>query len=353
MHTRDQIETALRVENLDFDVLETDGGWALVAPELGAKVLAAGVDRESLFWVSTSLSKDSWCVGGQRTWLAPELGDRGFFGTSAQDWTVPPELDPGRYRRIEAPTGELAARCDLTIKRLDGRTFTLGIVRSIGIEPISVKGCVSGLRIRVGSRLINAMDRELEAEVGLWNIVQTPAEVTGTFLIPLRSSNLPEPNHRVYRLYFGDLPADWVVETPNLLYPKARAGRWFKIGIPPTIATGSLGYLRPSRVDDEPEVRHTLVVLRSAAEPAARYVDKPPFQQVGNGDVFQCYNSPDEKQLNFCELEAHAPAIVLGPGEVQDTYVEILLFKAGLEELQGVCRQFMSTEMDTERLFLD
>ena len=354
MRTRKEIEYALQAGNLMYECLETDeGGWALAVPELGAKVLAAGVDRESLFWVNPLLEKGAWCVGGQRTWLAPELGNRGFFGTNAEDWRVPPQLDPGSYRRIETANGELALRCDLAIDRMDGRAFALGIVRSFRVESVSVGASEPALQIRVGNRLINRMDRTLEEEVGLWNIIQAPARHTGTFLIPLKSSRPPQPDGKAWRLYFGDLPTDWVSETPNLLYIRARAGRWFKIGIPPAAASGTLGFLRPSRVDDGPDLRHTLIVMRSAVEPAAHYIDKPPHQAAGNGDALQCYNSPEKRKLNFCELEAHAPASALGPGVEQSGHITILLFKAGPDELRRVAGRLLSRELDTERLFLD
>jgi len=51
MRTRDEIEQALRKNDLKFHRLETDeGGWAILVPELGAKVLAAGVEEEVGLW---------------------------------------------------------------------------------------------------------------------------------------------------------------------------------------------------------------------------------------------------------------------------------------------------------------
>jgi hypothetical protein len=68
MVSRTNVKKALRAAGLDCEWLETaDGGWALVVPELGAKVLAAGVDEESLRWVNPILERGAWCVGGQRT----------------------------------------------------------------------------------------------------------------------------------------------------------------------------------------------------------------------------------------------------------------------------------------------
>ncbi len=346
MRTRDEVEQALREIELSFHLLETDeGGWAILVPELGAKVLAAGVDEENVFWVSDRLEKGAWCVGGQRTWLAPELGVKGFFGTGVEDWQVPPELDPGSYRRIETSAVDLAFRSDLTINRLDGLSISLGIVRSVRLETVQEGVFIPGIRIRINSRLINRMDRVLEEEVGLWSIVQAPADVTGTFLVPVNKTGPGES----YRLYFGELPSGWLIETPTLLYLKARAGKWFKIGIPASAATGALGLWRPSRVDNN----QILTILQTTVGAAARYIDKPPLLEVDNGDVLQCYNSPDAKTLNFCELEAHTPAVRLLPGAEQTAEVEVLLFKDDSERISYLVRNLVSPGFDANRLFTD
>jgi hypothetical protein len=348
MHTRNAIEQALQGREIEYRFLQTNGGgWAVVVPELGAKVLAAAADGENAFWVNPKLESGTWCAGGQRNWLAPELGSKGFFGTGVEDWRVPTEMDPGSYRLIDINSGELTFQNDLTIERLDGRSFALGIVRSIRLDTVREERFAPGLKIRIDNRLINRMDRKLDREVGLWHILQVPAEEAGTFLIPLIHPSTHEPSEKPYRLYFGDLPPDWKSVTPSLLYIKAFAGKWFKIGIPPVTATGALGFLCPSRVDDQ----HILTIMRTAVDPSARYIDKPPHQAVDNGDALQCYNSPDRETLNFCELEAHTPAAPLDPGEEQKTQVEILLFKDRLENLCGAACRLLAAQVDPERTF--
>jgi hypothetical protein len=96
--TRETLAARLEETGLAAVTLSGPGtGWALLVPGLGAKVLGAGVDEENLFWVPAAVSAGEWCVGGQRTWLAPELGARGFLGRGESDWQVPPALDPGSY----------------------------------------------------------------------------------------------------------------------------------------------------------------------------------------------------------------------------------------------------------------
>jgi len=107
--------------------------------------------------------------------LAPDLGCKGFFGTGVEDWRVPAELEPGSYRQIEVNSGEISFQNDLTIERLDGQFFALGIVRSIHIDTVSIHRTTPGLKIRIDNRLINRIDRQLDRDVGLWNILQAPA----------------------------------------------------------------------------------------------------------------------------------------------------------------------------------
>ena len=93
--------------------------------------------------------------------------------------------------------------------------------------------------------------------------------------------------------------------------------------------------------------------MRCPVDPTARYIDGPPFRDIGNGDVLQCYNSPDAEALDFCELEAHAPAARLSPGETTESEEEILLFKDELATLTRVTGTLLGEKIDSSRLFLE
>jgi hypothetical protein len=77
------------------------------------------------------------------------------------------------------------------------------------------------------------------------------------------------------------------------------------------------------------------------------------LQEVDNGDVLQCYNSPDDRTLNFCELEAHAPAARLAPGAEQSSEVEVILFKDGIERISSLARRFVHSRVHSTGLFKD
>lgn len=62
-------------------------------------------------------------------------------------------------------------------------------------------------------------------------------------------------------------------------------------------------------------------------DPSQTYVDRPSFpassRAADNGDAVQAYNDPATGELSFSEIEAHAPAATLGPGESQSQEIEI------------------------------
>jgi hypothetical protein len=342
-----------------------NGARAVVVPELGAKVLGAGLDDENLLWVPDEISPGGWCVGGQRTWVAPELGPHGFFGQTEETWTVPSELDPGGYvlaagRRAAggrgagpgaasegrgpgaAPpaSGRSSCSCSsrMVLRRADGATFPLELRRQIALLPAPQSVSVPALRLRVRHSLANRGERTLQREVGLWGILQVPSERAGTILVPLRrgvgsalrgdrgtprgdGSTLPRP-------YFGELPADWLRRAPGVLALRALAGRRWKVGFSPAGVRGLLAVLRPSRQGPA----WLLVVQKCAVETAGTYVDGPLLEPDAPGDVLQAYNHPD-RALAFSELECHAPARVLPPGGRQTAAVEYLLAKGPRAEL--------------------
>ncbi|HUX20025.1 MAG TPA: hypothetical protein VMW69_02225, partial [Spirochaetia bacterium] len=94
MVARDEgLETRLRSAGVAYERMETNGGWAVVVPELGAKLLGAGIDSENAFWLPQALRPGHWLAGGQRTWIAPEMGSNSLYFHEGI-WEPPASMDP-------------------------------------------------------------------------------------------------------------------------------------------------------------------------------------------------------------------------------------------------------------------
>jgi len=279
------------------------GGWAVVVPALAARVLGAGVGEHNAFWVSPALEGclegRDWNAGGERTWLAPELGPRGFFGAQEKDWGVPPALDPGAYRLMESSPNSALCRSDCRLRSADGVEHRLVIERMIELHdpPGRATGEVVLLRLRHSLR--NAGRSVIAGSVGLWSIMQVPCVPEGSLFLP----DIP------YRQRFGELPAGWVRrETGRLALRTAPDCRW-KVGQPPSGPEAVISHRRPA-TDGE-----VLVTMSCPASEAGPYLD--------GGDALQAYNSPLAGEEAFCELECHAPAPVLAPDEKSGQEVRI------------------------------
>ena len=286
-------------------------GWALVVPALAARVLGAGVGDSNAFWVSPELERclrgQDWNTGGERTWLAPELGPGGFFGAEEKDWAVPPALDPGAYRLLES--GPSAARCrtECRLRSADGREYRLELERRVQIRDArSLSPEARGVDLLIRHSLRNAGRQPIPGRAGLWSILQVPSLPEGSVLLP----DAP------YRQRFGELPAGWLTrEAGSQALRTAPARRW-KVGQPPSGPEAVIAHHRPAPGG---QVR---ITMRCAASAAGPYLD--------GGDVLQAYNSPLSGEEAFSELECHAPAPTLAPAPAQPG------FAPGQESIQEV-----------------
>jgi hypothetical protein len=297
MGTRAELIAALERAGVERCLLSAPGGgWALVVPALAARVLGAGVGESNAFWVSPDLERclqgADWNAGGERTWLAPELGPGGFFGSGEKDWAVPPALDPGAYRLLEC--GASTARCgsECRLRPADGAEYRLRLQRQIEIgSPPDLPPGARGVDLRIRHSLGNAGRRPICARVGLWSILQLPSLPEGELSLP----DIP------YRLRFGALPAGWARREAGRLALRTLPARRWKVGQPPSGPEAVIAHRRPAPLG---EVR---ITMRCAAVLEGPYLD--------GGDILQTYNSPLSGEEAFCELECHAPAPTLAPGE--------------------------------------
>jgi hypothetical protein len=301
---RAELIRVLQAKGAEYSLLATSaGGWALVVPGLAARVLGAGLGGRNAFWVSPQLESclegRDWNAGGQRTWLAPELGPRGFFGAQEKDWGVPPALDPGAYRLLESSPNSALCRSDCRLRSADGTEHRLQIERGVQLLEAPGQDPGSAVLLRIRNSLRNTDRKAIAGSVGLWSLVQAPCEPEGSLFLP----DLP------YRQRFGEVPSGWVRrEAGRLVLRTAPACRW-KVGQPPQGPEAAISQHRPA---PDGGVR---ITLRCPTPAAGAYLD--------GGDALQVYNSPLCGREAFCELECHAPAPVLEPGQAAGQELEI------------------------------
>jgi hypothetical protein len=348
---RSALLTVLDSAGIEYEHLTSLRGWAIVVPSLGAKVLGVGVDGENAFWVATPPVPGTWLTGGQRTWIAPEMGPESLYFRDG-GWLPPPSMDPGHYQPIangaeDSEPDDRSAEsghsriysCPLSLTTASGTRYTLELQRSIRIlETPLTKTNWPASHLRIGQRLINRDRTDTVRGLGLWSILQLPNAAEGTAIIVTGN----RPNFRTTG-YFGTLPTEWTRRLGSNLVIWPRQGTRFKFGVAAKDSGTCLCGIRPAI-----ESGYWMVILkRFAVDAGGLYVDKPDSSpRTTNGDAVQVYNSPEIGTAGFSEIECHSPSRPIEPGESLSHEVSISVLKVPDGAVAEVLCQEISPDLD-------
>ncbi|MHA6482783.1 DUF6786 family protein [Paenibacillus sp. strain BS8-2] len=319
-----ELEMLMNRHHGEFAALQgMDGSSLLVLPRGGRLLgLVPGkTDAPLPFWTpATAASRDHWNVGGDRTWISPELE---YFVDSEGQYSVPGSLDPGNWTLESHSTEEIRLGMDgvlrhrtsaIPIKFQIKKRFTYapnpllqnGSTVSLADPAVSYAGCETTTELSL-EPLGNA-DHRTEAEgngyCNLWSILQLPSD--GEALIPTFGGAQP-------LIMFADSPPETLGISPYGMRIPCGGSSKFKLSFDAIASTGRLGYIR--RLSEDVS---TLIIRQFAVQSAGIYPDYPPDQPSYRGSCVQVFN--DGGQFgNFAELEYHAPALpIWKPGQTSD-----------------------------------
>jgi hypothetical protein len=298
-----------------------DGTRVLVLP-YGGRVLGlfSPQSEENFYWTHSALesvetartfyASDRWHnSGGDRTWLAPEV-DLFFPNFPKLDrYFQQRSLDPGSYRVVETNGGfKLVNRLTVHLSRAH-RNASLRITKSFGPAPNPLRHerglDLSGLEYagytQYTSLELVGQSKTIQAQIGLWNLVQMPHG--GDLLIPTYSRSEP-------RLIMGRIPPEDLIVDERLIRYRMRQQGEHKISLRAIATCGRVGYLYPS-------ANHWCLIIRSfAVNPSGEYVDVPWNDTDAFGFSTQACNV-NSGLGQFSELEYHIPAIGRGTGRTR------------------------------------
>lgn len=227
-------------------------------------------------------------VGGDRTWLAPEI--ELFIGDlrrPMETYAVPPSLDPGHWRS----TGSSLSLVNETSLRLlrSNQSADVRLTKAYADTPNPIP--TAPLEY-AGYTQVTSL--ETRARLSIWNLLQLPPG--GTMLIGTRA--LAQPRGVFGKLGDGEL----TTSANRVCWRMDRTGPDTKIAIQADLLTGRAAYLRPCASAGLAD----LVVREFSVDPGGEYVDaiwEPPHE---TGWAFQacCVRNGRE---SFNELEYHAP----------------------------------------------
>jgi hypothetical protein len=331
MMQKDEVIQLLSQKKIAYiELINTPNQSVLITPELGGRMLGVFLGGTNFLWVNKMLPCD-WNCGGHRTWLAPEWQDKSFYlKPDRHTWFVDSRMDPGNYTVIgHVQNAMVKLSSDIDITSVDGTAYSLSITREIALHsPEYVQNTypfltdarsLQSISISFKHYLKNRGQRTVQKEIGLWSILQV--NPPGLILNPI--TEFPQ---KLFYEYYDPFPAERMETFNNGVAIFVDGARRFKIGFPPAHTRGTTGYL--SQLSGG---RYGLIITSFVHNPAGHYVDKPQGDSRDSGDVIQFYNHYEGGTMAFAELECHAPAETLAPGEEQAFAVE-MLFLAGKKQ---------------------
>lgn len=351
LEERDDMKSIIDVlknNKIEHYVFSNDQGHSyLVVPKFGARILAVSIGGENLFWTHPDILKGR---GGQRTWISPEGGPKGFI--FRKDWKGNRDfsmMDPGDYEIILFEENEhLILKNSFKIRSNDGNeNYSLSVTREMGFaeDPL---GNDSGakdldyeyLGIDFVHKLKNNSQSFLDRVLALWCLIQIPPK--GTMIVPVQ-----QVGEQAWRgNYFEPIPKEFVYANPGSFSYFIHGSQRYKVGVTPQSAKGAIGYISKTR-----DGNHFLVLMTFPVKPEGHYVDKPKSEQNTNGDAIQIYSHLEKGNLAFGELECHSWGLELQSGDEKAFSIRIYMYKSALETLKRIGKKIVCPEFNKAYIF--
>lgn len=353
-------------------VLQSDNenSQVIVSPKYQGKVFTSTADGNeglSFGWVNykaftAALDSHMNAYGGEnRFWLGPEGGKFSLFFKPGSEmvfdnWKTPTAIDTETWNVTNKSNNSVAMQKEMKLTNYKGTEMLLHVDRTIKILDRQQINNNTGLALdsivkAVGYETVNVITNKGAADwteaTGMpciWILDMfkpTPATV---IVVPFKNAAGKPFNKIATTNYFGEIPADRIKHTDEVLYFKADGKSRGKLGIVPGKAKPVAG-----SYDSQNKV---LTVTLFDVESEGRYLNqewnttKPPF----SGDAMNAYNDgplADGSQMGpFYEIESVSPAAFLKRNQSLSHKHSVFHFTGNEQALDGIAKKLFGASID-------
>ncbi len=353
-------------------VLQSDNenSQVIVSPKYQGKVFTSTADGNeglSFGWVNykaftAAVDSHMNAYGGEnRFWLGPEGGKFSLFFKPGSEmvfdnWKTPTAIDTETWNVTNKSNNSVAMQKEMKLTNYKGTEMLLHVDRTIKILDRQQINNNTGLALdsivkAVGYETVNVITNKGAADwteaTGMpciWILDMfkpTPATV---IVVPFKNAAGKPFNKIATTNYFGEIPADRIKHTDEVLYFKADGKSRGKLGIVPGKAKPVAG-----SYDSQNKV---LTVTLFDVESEGRYLNqewnttKPPF----SGDAMNAYNDgplADGSQMGpFYEIESVSPAAFLKRNQSLSHKHSVFHFTGNEQALDGIAKKLFGASID-------
>jgi hypothetical protein len=355
---------------------QAGGSKVAVAPGWQGRVMTstAGGDQGASFgWINRELIASGKLVphinvfgGEDRFWLGPEGGQFSLFFAKGvafdlKHWFTPEAIDTMPYHVVDQSASSVKVDAQFSVTNFSGTRFDVKVERTVRLLEVHAAWKKLGVQASDEVKLVayesentltNAGAAAWRKDTGLlsiWILGQFNPSPKTTIVVPIKAGPESELGVKVTSNYFGEIPADRLKVTDNVIYFSGDGKFRSKIGINPRRSKGVVGSY-------DAENRVLTLVKFNQPEGVTDYVNSMwkiqdnPFA----GDAENSYNdgppAPGVKPLGpFFELESSSPAAALEPGQTI-THVHTTMHLSGPEgALDAVARGVLGVSIEDIR----
>ncbi|MCE5205473.1 MAG: DUF6786 family protein [Proteiniphilum sp.] len=268
--------------------------------------------------------------GENRLWLGPEGGRYSIFFEPGKEqvydnWHTPKGIDIEAWGVSEATTKRATFTKELTLQNYLGNNLHIAAERTVSLVTeseiatslgIIIPNNVHAVAYATENRITNQNDYEWTRETGtvcIWMLDMFIPSDSAVTVIPYHSGEESSLGRVVTSDYFGEIPADRLINENGVLYFKTDGKARGKLGMNAKRTTTLAGNYDP--------ISKRLTIVTFDVDPEATYLNQEwnPEKDPLTGDALNAYNDGPLEDGSimgpFLELESSSLAAFLKPGE--------------------------------------
>jgi hypothetical protein len=358
-------------DNLILLKSDDSASQVIVSPRYQGKVFtstANGDQGYSFGWVNykafdATVDAHMNAYGGEnRFWLGPEGGRFSLYfkpGAKMQfeNWRTPSAVDTESWNVLSKSNNAVALQKNMRLINYHGTELILTVDRTIKILNrqqildrigLMLDSTVRSVGYETNNIISNKGEKEWTESTGMpciWLLDMFKPSPATVIVIPFNNPTGDSFSNVATTNYFGEISADRLKYTGNILFFKADGKSRGKLGIRPGKAKPVAGsYDTTNKV---------LTIILFGLESGARYLNqewnttKPAF----SGDAVNAYNDgplADGTQMGpFYEIESVSPAAFLKPNQSLTHHHSVFHFTGEEEGLDQIAQKLLGVSLET------